>query len=384
MCGSAPETPIPEPSWEERQLQIKQGEAIDLQNELLRSQMAETKAAREEMKEFYSIYDKETMQGLLSAELELTQKSLDMMNEYMDREPSELELKLEDISLLQAERTEKALRGELPVSEGTQQRYEEEKGALREKLSRKLGSGWEESTPGIQAMGELEKRWGALMDAERRGEISQGTSLLLAQMGFSTDLARAQSWQQPGSVANPTSAFGRGIGLLEGSSSYGYGESLSGLRGMGSSISEAYQPYQFYAGLRQEANMFNAEMAQKTQAAQMEFIGGLVQSGSSMAGGMMGSDSKIKENVLPITDALKKVLALNGYSFNYKKDFDTGEIGRRFGVMADDVEKVEPEMVYTNPVTGIKYVKMDFHGLFVEAFKELAQKVEDLESKETE
>jgi hypothetical protein len=175
MCGSAPETPIPEPSWEERQLQIKQGEAIDLQNELLRSQMAETKAAREEMKEFYSIYDKETMQGLLSAELELTQKSLDMMNEYMDREPSELELKLEDISLLQAERTEKALRGELPVSEGTQQRYEEEKGALREKLSRKLGSGWEESTPGIQAMGELEKRWGALMDAERRGEISQGT-----------------------------------------------------------------------------------------------------------------------------------------------------------------------------------------------------------------
>jgi hypothetical protein len=105
MCGGAPETPIPEPSWEERQLQIKQGEAIDLQNELLRSQMAETKAAREEMKEFYSIYDKETMQGLLSAELELTQKSLAAMNEYMDREPSELELKLEDISLLQAERT---------------------------------------------------------------------------------------------------------------------------------------------------------------------------------------------------------------------------------------------------------------------------------------
>jgi hypothetical protein len=387
MCGGAPDPiPAPEPSWEERQLQIKQGEAIDLQNELLRSQMAETKAAREEMKEFYSIYDKETMQGLLSAELELTQKSLDMMNEYIDREPTELELKLEDISLLQAERTEKALRGELPVSEGTQQRYEEEKGTLQERLSRKIGGGWEESTPGIQAMGEFEKRWGALMDAERRGEISQGSSLLLAQMGFSTDLARAQSWQQPGSVANPTSAFGRGIGLLEGSSSYGYGASLSGLRGMGSSISEAYQPYQFYAGLSHDANKFNAEMAQRASEAQMEFIGGLAASGASAAGGMMPgmSDSRVKENVLPITDALRKVLALSGYSFDYKKEFDTGEIGRRFGVMADDLEKVEPDMVFTDPGTGIKYVKMDFHGLFVEAFKELAQKVEDLESKETE
>jgi hypothetical protein len=155
---------------------------------------------------------------------------------------------------------------------------------------------------------------------------------------------------------------------------------------MGSSISEAYQPYQFYAGLRQEANMFNAEMAQKTQAAQMEFIGGLASSAMDMAGGMMPpmSDSRVKENVLPITDALKKVLELSGYSFNYKEEFDTGKIGRRFGVMAEDLERVEPDMVFTDPGTGIKYVKMDFHGLFVEAFKELAQRVEDLESKETE
>jgi hypothetical protein len=384
MCGGAPDpVPAPEASWEERQLQIKQAEAIDLQNELLTTQMAETRAAREEMKEFYSIYDKETMQGLLSAELELTQKSLAMMNEYIDREPTELEQKLENISLLQAERTEKALRGELPVSEGTQQRYEEEKGNLQERLSRKVGSGWEESTPGIQAMGEFEKRWGALMDAERRGEISQGSSLLLSQMGFSTDLARAQQWQQPGSVANPTSAFGRGIGLLEGSSSYGYGASLSGLRGMGSSISEAYQPYQFYAGLSHDANKFNAEMAQKASQAQMEFIGGLAGSAMEMAGGMMPkmpmSDKRVKENVLPITDALRKVLELTGYSFNYKKEYDTGAIGRRHGVMAQDVEKVEPDLVFTDSETGIKYVKMDFHGLFVEAFKELAARVQKLE-----
>jgi hypothetical protein len=152
---------------------------------------------------------------------------------------------------------------------------------------------------------------------------------------------------------------------------------------MGSSISQAYQPYQFYAGLSQEAAMFNAEMQQKSSAAQMEFIGGLVSSGASMAGGMMGSDSRIKEDVLPITDALRKVLAMTGYSFNYKKEFDTmvlgGKIGRRHGVMAQDVEKIEPDLVFTDPNTGIKYVKADFHGLFVEAFKELAARVQRLE-----
>jgi len=379
MCGGPDEVQAPPPTAEEKELMRQQSEMISLQNQLLKEQMSEVAKARETMEDYYEIYDKETMKDLLTTELEMSQKSLSMMNEYLDREPTELEKRWEDISLLQAERQEKALRGELPVSEGTMQRYEEEKEALQERLSRKVGRDWEESTPGIQAMDEFESRWSALMDAERRAEIDRGSAMMLSTMGYTSEIAQQRGWVAPGTVANPASAFGRGMSLLESKSSYGYGASLSGLQGAGSSIAQAYQPYQFQRGMEFDAARFNAEMAQKQQAGMMQLVG-------TVAGGAMAkipmSDKRTKERVLPISDALRKVLALKGYSWKYKPEYDEhNELGRRFGVMAQDLEEVEPDMVYTDPDTGIKYVKADFHGLFVEAFKELAERVQRLEER---
>ena len=57
------------------------------------------------------------------------------------------------------------------------------------------------------------------------------------------------------------------------------------------------------------------------------------------------SDEKLKENVVGITNALEKVMDLRGVYFNrIGKTYDDREIG----VIAQEVEKVLPELVKEN------------------------------------
>ena len=87
------------------------------------------------------------------------------------------------------------------------------------------------------------------------------------------------------------------------------------------------------------------------------------------------SDESLKENIEPIENALEKVDAINGYTFNY---IDSPEKGRVPGVIAQELEQVLPEAVYeTND--GKKAVRYDNTvALLVEAIKELKQQVEEL------
>ncbi len=67
---------------------------------------------------------------------------------------------------------------------------------------------------------------------------------------------------------------------------------------------------------------------------------------------MTSSDRSLKENIIPLPDALAKILSLRGYSFNWKKD------GREdIGIIAQEVEAVYPEIVHTDPNTGTKSVE---------------------------
>jgi hypothetical protein len=82
------------------------------------------------------------------------------------------------------------------------------------------------------------------------------------------------------------------------------------------------------------------------------------------------SDINLKENIENIPNALEKLLTLNGVNFNYKKDGS-----RSTGVIAQEVEKVLPEVVYeaTN-VEGDEQFKAvrygNMVGLLIEAIKE--------------
>ena len=97
----------------------------------------------------------------------------------------------------------------------------------------------------------------------------------------------------------------------------------------------------------------------------------------TMAGNITAySDSRLKENVEVIGNALSKVQAMRGVTFT-RNDVDDKE-ERHAGVIAQEVEVVFPEVVSENN-EGIKNVAYgNMVGLLIEAVKELKEEVEDL------
>ena len=88
------------------------------------------------------------------------------------------------------------------------------------------------------------------------------------------------------------------------------------------------------------------------------------------------SDRRVKENIIPIDNALEKVNGLQGVYYNRIDDEDkTKEIG----FIAQEVNEVAPELVtYAEDIDqyGVKYGNTT--ALLVEAVKELTQQVKDL------
>jgi hypothetical protein len=87
------------------------------------------------------------------------------------------------------------------------------------------------------------------------------------------------------------------------------------------------------------------------------------------------SDERLKENIETIDNALEKTLQLRGVRFTKKF---TG--AQEIGVIAQEVEKVIPEVVKNNEndIKSVAYGNMV--GLLIEAVKELTHKVDKLQS----
>ena len=82
------------------------------------------------------------------------------------------------------------------------------------------------------------------------------------------------------------------------------------------------------------------------------------------------SDKEKKENIKTITDAIEIISQINGVRFDWKKNHQPSA-----GLIAQDVEKVMPELVYTDPATGDK--SLNYSGVIavlVEAVKYLINK----------
>lgn len=87
------------------------------------------------------------------------------------------------------------------------------------------------------------------------------------------------------------------------------------------------------------------------------------------------SDINLKKNLSPINNALKKILSLRGVSFEWK-DENMGR-KREIGVIAQDVEKVFPELVST--ITDRKLVSYDgLISALIEAIKEQQTQIDAL------
>ena len=114
----------------------------------------------------------------------------------------------------------------------------------------------------------------------------------------------------------------------------------------------------------------NAERL-RTVSTGVNITGALVATGDVTA----FSDITLKENIEVIPNALDKVSQIRGVTFT-RKDLD--DESRKSGVIAQDVEKVLPEVVTTNE-DGIKTVAYgNLVGLLIESIKELKAEVEEL------
>jgi hypothetical protein len=93
------------------------------------------------------------------------------------------------------------------------------------------------------------------------------------------------------------------------------------------------------------------------------------------------SDIRLKTNVENIEDGLEMVKKLQGVRFNWTEE---PEGKTRIGLIAQDVQKVLPELTFTNPVDGymgINYAEIT--AVLIEAVKEQQQIIEELNKSKT-
>jgi hypothetical protein len=89
------------------------------------------------------------------------------------------------------------------------------------------------------------------------------------------------------------------------------------------------------------------------------------------------SDKTQKTDITPITNAIETVKQLNGVKYRWIDNHNQPSIG----VIAQEIEKVLPEVVTTNE-DGIKSVSYgNIVGVLIEAIKEQQVRIEELERK---
>ena len=105
----------------------------------------------------------------------------------------------------------------------------------------------------------------------------------------------------------------------------------------------------------------------------------LTQAGTLTAAGdvVAYSDVRLKADINTIDDALNKVLSLRGV---YYTRLDLEDKSRKIGVIAQETEKILPELitVSSDGILGVSYGNMS--GVFIEAFKEQQKQIEELKS----
>jgi len=90
------------------------------------------------------------------------------------------------------------------------------------------------------------------------------------------------------------------------------------------------------------------------------------------------SDERLKDNIKPIENSLEKVGQLKGYEFDWNDKQKVYE-GHDVGVIAQEVEKVVPEIVETREHDGYKAVKYEkLVPLLINAINELKAEIEEL------
>lgn len=108
--------------------------------------------------------------------------------------------------------------------------------------------------------------------------------------------------------------------------------------------------------------------------------GNSTMNGNVTVGGTVtaASDKRLKNKVKPLKDSLKKILKLHGISFHWI-DQNRGE-GPQIGFIAQDVEKVYPELVHTDEEGNKSVAYQNLVAPLVEAIHAQQEQIESLKA----
>jgi hypothetical protein len=101
-------------------------------------------------------------------------------------------------------------------------------------------------------------------------------------------------------------------------------------------------------------------------------VGGQTIGGNLTLSGTLtiNSDARLKENLTPLTGALDKVKALTGYNYNR-----IGSETLEMGVVAQEVQKVAPELVLEDKEGTLSVAYQNMVALLIEAVKEQSAEI---------
>lgn len=249
--GKTPKVPPPPPpSPQELELMTKQGQLLDQYMKSIEDTKAQNKQLGIITAVSSGLYDPVYENGTL-VDAKLNPEKLANLQEDFSRG--------EEVNRLLLDRYERALKGELPVSEALLQRKTQDFQLLKEGAARRgvsiTGGTLEEaartpqnSTSGNELVGRLSSTYRLAEDAERRGELSAGAPLIGAN---TLNLATSgQATFGPSSVLN---AEATGVQLFPG----------------------VLAPYQGQRNLQYNASVNNAALRSQRQAAIYNGIGQL-------------------------------------------------------------------------------------------------------------
>jgi len=119
----------------------------------------------------------------------------------------------------------------------------------------------------------------------------------------------------------------------------------------------------------------NEPRAKLTVAGDISGSGTLRMNGDIIA--YYSSDERLKDNLIPISSASYKITQIGGYEFYWNKE-SKDYAGHDVGVIAQEIEKVLPEVVITRQ-DGYKAVKYEkIIPLLVQGLKEQQEEINQL------
>jgi len=94
------------------------------------------------------------------------------------------------------------------------------------------------------------------------------------------------------------------------------------------------------------------------------------------------SDISVKENIKPIGYGLNEISKMNPVWFDFIDEYKNYGEGRQNGNIAQEMEAIIPEAVFTTPSTGKMGINYDqLHAVYIKAIQELKAEIEELKNK---